>query len=340
MERHYSEGLYVPIRRAISTVTSLVPFSVAEFLLYFLVLGVSALLLVRLIQLVLHKIKLSRLVGTLVSIFLAGGIVLNLFYVTWGFNYFREPLAQRMELTIETRSVDELEAFVLKTAAEARALRETLPEDKNGVFAPEESTGELFAKLTQAYGLLHDAIPVIPPDPTCAKQIFWSRGLSWQGISGIYVGLTAEPNVNADQPPLLLYQAAAHEMAHQTGIASENEAELTGYLACLYSSDPAIRYSGLAYALIAAGNALYAADSARYLAATETYGDAIWRDFSAYNAYWSAFSGEVRQSADRRNDAYLKHNSQPSGIKSYGDAVDLLLAYDAKFGATASENSD
>jgi hypothetical protein len=65
---------------------------------------------------------------------------------------------------------------------------------------------------------------------------------------------------------------------------------------------------------------------------TQAYGDAIWRDFTAYNAYWNAFSGEVRQSADRRNDAYLKHNSQQSGIKSYGEAVDLLLAYDEKFG--------
>ena len=334
IEQHYSEGIYVPIRSAISTITSLVPFSVAEWLFYFLIVGISALLLVRLIQFLLRKIKFSRLIRTLASILLASGIVLNLFYVTWGFNYFREPLAQRMELSVTSRSVDELEAFVLKTATEARALRETLHEDGNGVFSPEETKAELFAHLTQAYVSLNNAIPAIPSDPTRAKQIFWSRGLSWQGISGIYIGLTAEPNVNADQPPLLLYQAAAHEMAHQTGIASENEAELTGYLACLYSSDSAIRYSGLAYALIVAGNALYSADSARYLAATETYGDAIWRDFSAYNAYWSTFSGEVRQSADRRNDAYLKHNAQPSGIKSYGEAVDLLLAYDAKFGTT------
>ena len=198
----------------------------------------------------------------------------------------------------------------------------------------------LFLSLRNAYATLHDEIPVIPGNPTRAKQIFWSQGLSWQGISGIYIGLTAEPNVNVDQPPLLVYQAAAHEMAHQTGIASENEAELVGYLACIRSNDPNIRYSGLAYALIVAGNALYAADSTRYLAVTDTYGDAIWRDLSAYSVYWKAFSGEIRESADRRNDAYLKHNSQPSGIKSYGEAVDLLLAYEAKYGTTAAVVGD
>ena len=332
IERDYSESIYQTIRRGISSITSLVPFSIAELLLYFLVIGIFILLSIRLIQLILRKIRFRRFLGTIVSILLAGGIVLNLFYATWGFNYFREPLATRMGLNVTSRSVDELEAFVLKTAQEAKALRETLHEDENGVFAPQESKDELFSRLPAAYTALSEKHSIFQADATRAKQIFWSTGLSWQGISGIYIGLTAEPNVNANQPPLLVFQAAAHEMAHQTGIASENEAELVGYLACLNSSDPNIRYSGLAYALIVAGNALYDADSTRYLAVTETYGDAIWRDFTAYNSYWDAFSGEVRESADRRNDAYLKHNSQQSGIKSYGEAVDLLLAYREKYG--------
>ncbi len=333
VEGVYSEGIYPLIRRMISALTRIVPFSIAEFLLYAIVISIALVLVTRLIQLFLTKNGFARLMRTVASILLACGIVLNLFYLTWGFNYFREPLAQRMELTVTSRSVDELEAFVRKTAIEARALRETLHEDENGVFAPQESKGSLFLALSDAYDTLHDEIPVIPPDPTRAKQIFWSEGLSWQGISGIYIGLTAEPNVNVDQPPLLLFQAAAHEMAHQTGIASENEAELVGFLACLRSNDPNIRYSGLAYALVVAGNALFDADSARYLTVTDTYGDAIWRDFSAYSVYWKSFSGEIRENADRRNDAYLKHNSQPSGIKSYGEAVDLLLAYAAKYGA-------
>ena len=334
VERVYSEGVYPLIRRVISAVTSLVPFSIAEFLLYVIVISLALVLVTRLIQLFLTQNGFARLIRSVASILLAGGIVLNLFYLTWGFNYFREPLADRMELSVTSRSVDELEAFVRKTAVEARALRETLPENEQGGFEPKESIGMLFQKLPEAYAALYNEIPVIPSDPTRAKQIFWSEGLSWQGISGIYIGLTAEPNVNSDQPPLLLYQAAAHEMAHQTGIASENEAELVGYLATQRSSDPAIRYSGLAYALVVAGNALFDADSTRYLAVTDTYGDAIWRDFSAYNAYWKSYSGEVRENADRRNDAYLKHNSQPSGIKSYGEAVDLLLAYEAKYGAS------
>lgn len=336
VEQHYSESIYQAIRRAISAVTSLVPLSVAEWILYAIVIGIPLILIIRLVQLLFRKTSLRKLSSAVVSILLLAGIVLNLFYVTWGFNYFREPLSERMELSIRQRSVEELEEFVLKTAAEAKELRATLHEDARGVFDPVESNGDIFQQLPQAYETLAKQYPVFRPDPTRAKQIFWSRGLSWQGISGIYIGLTAEPNVNVDQPPLLLYQAAAHEMAHQTGIASEDEAEFTAYLACLSSSDPNVRYSGLIYALIVSGNALFDADSERYLAVTETYGDAIWRDLVAYSAYWDSFDGEVKQSADRRNDAYLKHNSQPTGILSYGESVDLLLAYMEKFAETSN----
>lgn len=332
VESRYSETVYQSIRRAISAATALVPFSLAELLFYALAIGIPALLLVRVIQLARRKIDWKRLLRTIVSVLLAGAIGLNLFYVTWGFNYFREPLSKRMELKMQARSLDELETFVLKTAKEASALRETLQEDARGVFSPVASNQKIIDQLPEAYAALSNAYPVFEADPTRAKMILWSTALSWQGIAGIYIGLTAEPNINADQPPLLLYQAAAHEMSHQTGIASEDEAEFTAYLACLFSNDPNVRYSGLMNALILSGNALFEANSARYLAAVETYGDALWRDLADYDAYWSAFDGEIRESADRRNDAYLKHNAITSGILSYGEAVDLMLAYDAKSG--------
>lgn len=330
IETHYSETVYQSIRRVISAVTSLVPISIAELLIYALALLIPALIIWRILQTALRRITFPRLLQTLASVLLAAAIVLNLFYFTWGFNYFREPLSKRMGLNITSRSVDELEDFVLRTAEKARALRASLPEDRNGVFSPVESDQQMINALPEAYAALSARYPVFQADTTRAKRVLWSRGLSWQGIAGIYIGLTAEPNINADQPPLLLFHAAAHEMAHQTGLASENEAEFTAYLACLSSQDPNVQYSGLMNALILAGNALYHADSERYLAATALYGDAIWRDLKDYDAYWSAFKGEIRESADKRNDAYLKHNSQQSGTKSYGESVDLMLAFEAK----------
>ena len=332
METVYSEGIYQPIRRAISSVTSLVPFSLAELILYGLILFSGILLLVRIIQWIVRRHGFAKFVKSALSLALTAAVILNLFYITWGFNYFRTPLSERMGMNVSQKSTDELEAYVLATAKEAGALRETLTENEDGVFAPEETTRELFDNLPQAYQTLFTRFSVFHGDVTRAKSVLYSKGLSEQGISGIYIGLTAEPNVNVSQPPLLLFEAAAHEMAHQMGIASENEAEFTAYLACVSSGDPNVRYSGLIYALIVSGNALYKVDAERYIACAETYGDAIWRDLEDYDAYWNAFEGEAQESADKRNDAYLKHNSQTSGIQSYGESVDLLLAFYEEYG--------
>lgn len=332
VETIYSEGFYQPIRRAISCVTSFVPFSLAELILYGLILFAGILLFVRIIQWIVRRHGFAKFVKSVLSLALTAAVILNLFYITWGFNYFRTPLSERMGLNVSQKSTDELETYVLATAREAKALRDTLPEDEDGVFAPEEPARELFDSLPKAYQTLSSRFSVFHGDVTRAKSVLFSSGLSGQGISGIYIGLTAEPNVNADQPPLLLFEAAAHEMAHQMGIASENEAEFTAYLACVSSGDPCVRYSGLIYALIVSGNALYKVDAERYIACAETYGDAIWRDLKDYDAYWSGFEGEAQESADKRNDAYLKHNSQASGIQSYGESVDLLLAFYDEYG--------
>ncbi|MEZ4508466.1 MAG: DUF3810 domain-containing protein [Eubacteriales bacterium] len=320
IERVYSEGIYPWIRRLIAAVTRIVPFSIAEFLLYGIVVSIALLLVIRLAQLVFARNGFTRLMRSLASILLAGGIVLNLFYLTWGFNYFREPLAERMELTVTSRSVDELEAFVQKTADEARALRETLHENADGVFEPQESRGTLFLSLRGAYATLHNEIAVIPGNPSRAKQIFWSEGLSWQGISGIglYSGAERQRFPAAIAP---VSGCRARNGTPNRHRERENEAELVGFLACLRSSDPNIRYSGLAYALVVAGNALFDADSARYLAVTDTYGDAIWRDFTDYSAYWKSYSGEIRENADRQRrvssaPSQLQHQKPRRGGRS------------------------
>ena len=50
------------------------------------------------------------------------------------------------------------------------------------------------------------------------------------------------------------------------------------------------------------------------------------RDLAAYRLYWQRYEGRAEEIASQANDGYLKHNAQQSGVKSYGESVDLLLA--------------
>ena len=326
IESVYCASLYPPVKDALSAFTSLVPFSVAELLLYGVCVFVPLLLIVYLIR-AFAKRRWRQLVSLLLSLAILAGGMITLFYPLWGLCYFRAPLAARMELPVRERGKEELYALTCFLAREAASVRDTLAEDGAGVFAVPGDAEDSFDALIPAYASLSAALPVFSGKVTRAKPVLWSEGLSWAGIAGIYIGFTAEPNVNVDQPDLLIPAGAAHEMAHQLGIASENEAEFVSYLACTHADVPAIRYSGLMHALIACGNALYGADAALFAEAAQLYSDGMRRDLAAYNAYWDAFEGPVEEYATATNDNYLKHNQQESGVKSYGEVVDLLLAW-------------
>ena len=330
IELNYSEKIYPVLSAWMGKLNSLTRVSIAECILYALVIAVVVLTLVHLYRLIFRRTPLSAFVGYLLSLCIAGGILLNLFYIMWGFNYSRPSLYTLLSLPVEERTTEELEAACLRLAQQAGTLRASVTEDENGVFTLKDGYEAYFDAIPSAYARLGLDYPLFSRRTYAAKGVISSIGLSYAGISGIFIPHTGEPNVNIDQPALLMLSSAAHETAHYLGIAREDEANFVSYLACTYSDDPAIAYSGTMLALIHCGNKLYAADKEKYAALYATYTDAMVRDLANYNAYWDSFEGPVEEAATTLNDNYLKFNQQESGVKSYGMMVDLILAYFAE----------
>ncbi len=327
IEAHYSQKIYPAISAFMGRLNSLVGISIAECIVYALAIALATLTVVQLCRLIARRIRLSSFVGYLLALCITGGALLNLFYVMWGFNYSRPSLYALLSLPVEERSVEELEAACLRLSAEANDLRSRVYEDEDGIFALENGHAAAFGQIPEAYARLGLDIPLFSRRTYPAKPVAWSAGLSYAGIAGIFIPHTGEPNVNVDQPALLLLSSAAHETAHYLGIAREDEANFVSYLACTSSGDAAIAYSGTMLALIHCGNKLYDTDQEKYSALYATYGEGIVRDLRNYNAYWDAFEGPVEEAATTLNDNYLKFNQQEDGVKSYGMMVDLILAY-------------
>ena len=327
VERIFGQGLYPVISAILRTVFGIVPFSVAEWLLYGLVIGVPVLVLTILLRTVLKRVSWLKFTRFLITLLIIGCVAFNAFYVLWGFNYFRPGLSWRLGLDVHDRPVEELTGLCYALAEEANALREQAPEDARGVFMLQGSIQESFNKIPEAYRSLYQDMPQIGANAARPKAVTFSTGLSWAGISGIYIPFTAEPNVNIDQPALLIPSSAAHESAHSLGIAREDEANFAAYLACMASDDKATQYSGVMLALIHSGNQLYKADRDAYSTLYETYSEKIRQDLADYDLYWTAFEGPVEETMTKVNDGYLKYNQQESGVRSYGEMVDLLLAY-------------
>ncbi len=330
-ERLYGSGIYPYISAVLGRASAYARWlSLAELLIFFAVLTITAFMLVKTVRLIIGKLNLARYVLFLVSLLIAAGVLFNLFYLSWGFNYFRPPLAKRMELDVTPRPAEELEALCYALAERAAALREEVEEDENGVFTLPEGYGIYFNQIPAAYHNLGLREALFSRQAYPAKAVFLSKAMSYAGIAGIFVPYTNEPNVNVDQPALFLPSTAAHETAHYLGVAREDEANFVAYLACTSSEITAIEYSGVMHALTNCANQLYAADPEKYNGVRATYSAGMLRDLVDYNKYWASFEGPIEKKVSKINDQYLKFNQQEHGVKSYGMMVDLLLAYTAK----------
>lgn len=330
VEKLYSQGVYPVLSSILSAVFGLAPFSVAEWILYTLAVGVPAVILITFVRTILKRTQWVRFTQLILTVIIAFGIAFNAFYLMWGFNYSRPTLGKLLSLDVRERPVEELETLCYSLAEQAAILRENVREDERGIFSLTD-TQACFEKIPAAYETLGNALPLFRMRAARPKPVLAAEGLSWAGISGIYTPFTAEPNVNIHQSALLIPSSAAHESAHSLGIAREDEANFVAYLSCMASDDPTLQYSGVMLALIHCGNQLNKVRPEAYTKMyLSTYSQGMLRDLKDYNAYWDAYEGPVEETMNRMNDGYLKYNRQESGVKSYGQMVDLLLAWHAQ----------
>lgn len=332
VERLYSRGIYPLISRLLGFLNSLIPLSVAELVIVFIGGLLALILVVRLLKIPFGKLRSRsenriRFFSYLVSLAVFIGVMLNLFYVLWGFNHYRQPLSNLMELNVSTRSVDELAELTEHLALEAAKLRVKVAEDENGVFSA-VSREEALKAVAAAFRSLGRDNELFANKCYKVKTPILSKTLSKLDIAGIYIPYLAEPNVNAEQPDLYFLSGAAHEMGHYFGFAAEDEANFIAYYASLWSKDESFRYSAVMAALSSCASSLYSNDYDKYAEIWyRCYSEGMQRDLENYREYYKKYENHpAAQVNDSINDAYLQYHGHSDGLKSYGRDVDLLLA--------------
>ena len=134
---------------------------------------------------------------------------------------------------------------------------------------------------------------------------------------------TGEANLNTNYPDYILPYTAAHELAHQRGIARENEANFVAFLVCMESDDPYIRYSALMNMYEYVANALYSASSDYYYSAVSYLDIRAKYEMSAYSDFFDKYRDSTAASVTGAiNNTYLVLQGT-EGTKSYGMVVDL-----------------
>jgi len=332
VERYYALGLAQKITRFLSLATGVLPFSLAEVLVWLLVcggvlggLGWSVSLIRGKISVKRTKI-LPRLRKLLVNLIIVCGLIYLSFQMIWGLNYNRVTFAEIAGLELTGASEQELLLLCADLVQKANGLRDGLPEDQAGVLKIEAGFAEVREKARQAFSLAAGNYLELGGNYGPAKPVFFSRLMSYTGITGVYFPFTGEANVNIDIPDCTLPATVCHEMAHQRGFAREDECNYIAWLVCTSSEDQLFQYSGTMLALTHSINALTLVNPKSAKELKDGLAPGVKRDLAYISQYWSKYEGKIEQIASDINDTYLKSNRQQDGIRSYGRMVDLLLA--------------
>lgn len=320
LERFYPASFNRTLIRLLSQVTGIIPVSLGELFVYFNVL-LGAVLLVLLVV----KIFTGGFIGLAYKTLTYIALLYIVFMFVFGFNYNRASVRQYLSLERTNYGYEELYALNEMLIKEANDLRAVVNEDEAGVFEIKESHEEIYTMAQEGFVHFSEEYPQFSGSYGITKGILASESLNYTGITGIFMPFTGEANVNTKGPDLLFPATVLHEMAHQRGIAYENEANYLAFAVSRYHENPSIRYSGTILALISSMNALYRDNRDSYRVLYDTYSEGIKRDLAAYNVFYKAYEGEVHEQATKVNDNYLKSNGQVQGVKSYGEMVDLLL---------------
>lgn len=328
-EQVFAKRIYRVYSIVFSNIMGVFPFSIGEFLIVLLPIALTACFVCFVRKIIKKKEERGYLIRK--GILNAGcflSILLFLYTIGCGLNYYRYTFSEYANLTIQDSSVEELYDMCRKLASQANELRRQIKsEDVDQTMKLSVSMAGLKKELMKAYQSLSKEYPVLSGSYPGGKPVLFSRVMSRMEITGVFFPFTMEANVNVDIPDYSIPATMGHEMAHMRGFMREDEANYISYLACLASDDPEIQYSGVMLALIISENALYDEDKNLYYELSASYDNKVRIDTNANSDYWRQFENQtISVTASKINNAYLMINDQEDGVKSYGRMVDLLLA--------------
>lgn len=315
-----------PYHLFMSKLCSHFTFSAAELVYAAAILGLAAYLLWCVYRLIRFPEKLWQLYRLVLTLAMAGAIFWAGLNVMWTPCYYAPGFAEQSGVDDGPLELEELETVTRWFAALASEYADEVPRDENGA-----CTTDRDSVLDRAAGVFEGAAelyPFLDGEALRPKPIHFSRIMSYLDFTGFFFPMTGEANLNMDSPVFLLPSTSQHEIAHQRGVAMEQECNFVAVLSCLESEYADFRYAGAALAYIYLGNALAGADYEAYTEIYYSLSDTVRADFKAQSAYWDEFRDSAAQKASNTvYDSFLKSNGQELGMQSYGACVNLLVHY-------------
>lgn len=194
-EQIFAKHIYKWISQIISMITGFIPFSIAEVLVVIIPVAMLILLIRFIILMIMDKSnRKKRLFKGILNVLCCASIVLFLYTICGGLNYYRYTFSSYSNLEIRNSTVEELYSLTQSLALQADDLRAQISQtDEDGVFQLSESSYQLAKDANKAYKALAEDYPILSGSYGSAKPVVFSELMSSTEITGIFFPFTSSP---------------------------------------------------------------------------------------------------------------------------------------------------
>jgi len=317
------------VRGTLAIFSNLLPFSLGEVLL---ILLIPAIIFAVIVAVKRHCDSWKHVLYFSGKLFSSVAIMMILFVFTLGTGYHGSPLDHKLGLEKNNVTKEELRETADILTEIVNDLADDIEFEHESFSVMPYSRAVMNDKLMDAYDKARLKYDFIPKMYSRVKPVMMSELMSYTHITGIYSYFTGEANINIVFPDYTIPFTAAHELAHQRGIAKEDEANFVAFLVCIESDDPYIRYSAYASVLEYVTNAYYTADKSKdhtdYIELIRSLDIKVRYERHAYSEFFKKYKDNIAADiSGATNDIYLQSQGVSEGSVSYGMVVDLAVAY-------------
>jgi len=327
VEKNYSTQVYRYLSQGLRRAFGSTAVPVGQIIFYSLVLGIVIWIVRQTHKLFRYKMQRTALwKETIVGVFFFFASFYFMFMLMWGLNYYRAPVVNITNIPAEKVSAEKLQQLCIKLVALTNNSRTRIADTAAAfVSLPAKQRQLLLQRALIGYKAVAQKYPPLAYIAPAVKSVYVPELMSSFRVGGIYFPFTGEANVNMHQPAFILPATICHEMAHQIGFASEDEANYISFLTCRQNPDPAFQYSGNLMAMRYALNRLHGLDSVAFQNLEKQLSPQVTQDMEINRKYWESFPNPFLDLTSGFYDLFLKANGQSSGIQSYSQMVELLL---------------
>ena len=244
------------------------------------------------------------------------GIVYILFFIGWGGNYYKPTLSKFWQLTHsqEDSSLFQFDSVIIQR------LNALAPYYHGLSFQESDTRAQKYYKLytdskTRMHGLN-------------AKSSIFGNMMEYFRIQGYYNPFTGEAQVNRYLPAYMLPFVVSHELAHQSGIAAEDDANLLAYAVGSASHDTEFLYSSYFNIWLYTQSRVRMVDSAKASQFKKQLNSLSIAHLDTLKAMRRKYMSEVSDYSGALYDGYLRMHNQKDGIGSYNNVALSAWAWD------------